>query len=166
MKKTTVIIVTPLFQIPDEAIHVLGQTISVAGEMALQLVDVFLHNVDNHACILLSMKNILGIRKKCPQKVTAVLRPLQARIRGQDRLWTGGPKQESFPSCFVFKSCSTDGRTLPQQVNLLIFPQLFCLLKLFCNQVTLHLLQMDLSLQMDVLASSFLKQNNEGYHRK
>jgi hypothetical protein len=40
--------------------------------------------VDNHECILLSIKNTLGIRnKKCSQKVTAVPRPQRARTRGQ-----------------------------------------------------------------------------------
>jgi hypothetical protein len=39
---------------------------------------------DNHACILLSIKNTLRIQnKKLPQKVTTVLRLQQARTRGQ-----------------------------------------------------------------------------------
>ncbi len=53
------------------------------------------HNcVDNHACILLSIKNTLGIQKKGPQKVIAVLRPPQARIRGQLIVYRTDSEQE------------------------------------------------------------------------
>jgi hypothetical protein len=46
--------------------------------------------VDNHACILLRIKNTLGIQKK----VTAVLRPLQAWLRGQLVVHRTDSKQE------------------------------------------------------------------------
>jgi hypothetical protein len=57
--------------------------------------------VDNHACILLSIKIHSESEIKCSQKVTTVLRPQQARTRGQlvvqDWLRTEGLKQENLP---------------------------------------------------------------------
>ncbi len=46
--------------------------------------------MDNHGCILLRIKNTLGIQKK----VTTVLRPLQARFRGQLVVYRTDSEQE------------------------------------------------------------------------
>ncbi len=59
--------------------------------------------VDNHACILLSIKNPLGIQKKVSTESDRL--PKAAADQNQrtvsclqDRLRTGGPKQETLPS--------------------------------------------------------------------
>ncbi len=58
--------------------------------------------MDNHACILLSLKNTLGIQKKvstesdrCPEAAAGQNQKTVSCL--QDRLRTGGTKQETLP---------------------------------------------------------------------
>jgi hypothetical protein len=51
-------------------------------------------SVDKYTCILLRIKNTLRIKRKVPQKVTAVLRPLQAWFRGQLVVYRTDSEQE------------------------------------------------------------------------
>ncbi len=62
----------------------------------------------NHACILLSIKNTLGIQKKvstesdhCPE--AAAGQNQRTVSCPQDRLLTGGPKQENLPSSDILQ---------------------------------------------------------------
>jgi hypothetical protein len=64
--------------------------------------------VDNHACILLRIKNTLGIQKKvttesdrCPEAAAGVNQ--RTVICLQDRLRTGGPKQEALLSSDILQ---------------------------------------------------------------
>ncbi len=66
--------------------------------------------MDNHGCILLSIKNTLGIQKKlstksdcCPE---AAAGPNQRTVSClQDRLPTGGSKQETLPFLDILQLC-------------------------------------------------------------
>jgi hypothetical protein len=71
----------------------------MAGECGDEFRCERLHYVDNHACILIRIKNILGIQKKvttesdhCPEAAAGQSQRTVSCL--QDRLRTGGPKQE------------------------------------------------------------------------
>jgi hypothetical protein len=64
--------------------------------------------VDNHACILLSIKNTLGIQKKvsaesdlCPEAAAGLNQRTVSCLHY--RLRTGGPKQETLPSLDILQ---------------------------------------------------------------
>jgi hypothetical protein len=74
--------------------------------------------VDNHACILLRIKNKLGIQKKvitesdcCPEAATGLIQRTVSCL--QDRLRTGGPKQETLPSSDILQLPPTTPSTTP-----------------------------------------------------
>jgi hypothetical protein len=90
--------------------------------------------VDNHACILLSIKNTLGIRNKvftesdrCPEAAAGQNWRTVSCL--QDRLQTGAPKQEILLSLDILQFPSTTSRynyyyyryyRLPRKIRLLL----------------------------------------------
>ncbi len=80
--------------------------------------------VDNHQCILLRIKNTLGIQKKvttesdrCPEAAAGLNQRTVSCL--QNRLLTGGPKQETLPPSDILQLLSTTPR---YYVLLLLLP--------------------------------------------